>query len=291
MENTKVENLQEFELKIKNRNKRKIIYFFVRFFVALIILISFCTYLLTPISSIQNMKLTGAIFLNNDDIYQIINKKKKSSVYSVNKKEAEELLFNYPLIDNAIVNLNPFGIEVDIKEKAFAYQYKEEYYDIYNNCYNQEFINGNTLIQNYLSSHEISLNDLPITTLNLSDYNVSYLYNYLYIATLANKESKRIKYIEPDENKKSFKYYLKGNSNSNYLRVKLSYSDEFTLFDYAECLIDKNGYIDQYIKKNYEESTLFNKVIDNGEDISYYAFKITLSKKDGSLILNFEGDV
>lgn len=291
MENTKVENLQEFELKIKNRNKKKIIFFFVRFLVAVIILVSFCSYLLTPISSIQNMRLTGAIFLNKDDIYQIINKKKKASVYSVNKDEAEELLFNYPLIDNATVSLNPFGIEVDIKEKAFAYQYNDKYYDIYNNLYELETINNNTLIQSYLSSHEISLNELPLTTSSLDDYNVSYLYNYLHISTLVNKEAKRIKYLEPDESKKSFKYYLKGNSNSNYLRVKLSYSDDFTLSDYAKCLIDENGYIDEYINKNYKESTLFNKVIDNGESISYYAFRITLSKKDGSLILSFEGDV
>ena len=58
------------------------------------------------------MELTGNIYLNNNDIYSLINvnNPNKTSLFTLNKNKCEETFNNYPFIKESKVTLTPFSL-------------------------------------------------------------------------------------------------------------------------------------------------------------------------------------
>ncbi len=269
-ENTELDLNNEFTQKIKDKNRKITVSFFIRLCVAFLLISIFAIYILTPLSSIKNMEIDGNIYLNKSDIYEILNKRENTSLYSIDVKEVDELLINHPLIAEAKVDINPFKMKVNIKEKAFAYQNEGKYYNIYNELIDDELIN-NKLISSYITKHGIELSTLP-TLINYNEnISTSYIYKYLYISTLVNKTSPFITYLEAENSQKCFTYYLKENSKSYYLRVKL----------YCNQDLNPNSYIDFLSKENMENFySLIERDYDllnmrlGDQNIDFYALKL-----------------
>ena len=81
----------DFEKLVKNKNKRTLIYSFIRLGIVFLVCLIIGIYLLSPLSSVSLMELTGNIYLNNDDIYSLINvnNPNKTSLFTLNKNKCD----------------------------------------------------------------------------------------------------------------------------------------------------------------------------------------------------------
>lgn len=268
----------DFEKLVKNKNKRTLIYSFIRLGIVFLVCLIIGIYLLSPLSSVSLMELTGNIYLNNNDIYSLINvnNPNKTSLFTLNKNKCEETFNNYPFIKESKVTLTPFSFKVDIIENAPTAKYEDTYYsscgDILDNKY---FINESLIDYVNRSKDNIS------TFINEPNNN-KYLPDFMYIVCNINKEKYSIEYLESSNNEKTFILYYKQDGNSPYFRVNLYYNDEISLSTYIKNLIfDENLF------------SKLNKLIENKESeqveyldkvINYYSFDFKFNKSNDEQI-------
>lgn len=292
METIQTDAKKEFETKVRKKNKKQSTYFFIRLGIAFFLLLSFSIYLLSPVSSISNMTLVGNVYFTNEDIYKIINKNKKSSLFSINEHNVNEMLIAHPLIKKARTEVGLLGVNISIIENAISYQYEQRYYMVYGENYSQAEIDDNLIIDDYISSHMIDITNLPLIINNPAQIDRDYLSTYANITSLTTRINHTIKFIEPSADKKSFIFYIKVDGNINYLRVKLFYDKQFETMDYARCLSDDNEAITCFYREiEKHHSYEVHEALIAGNNISYYSTKMSLSKVDNKIVPTFIGDL
>lgn len=265
----------EFEERVKEKNKRTNIYFFIRLVIVFLTFLLVGIYLLSPLSSTKNMTLSGNIYLTENDIYQAmnINDSEKTSLYSLSKEKTEELLNNHPLIKKSSVELTPFSFNVEIVEKAPSAQYNEKVYSSTGEIIDREIMENESFSSYFTSSKEklATFINEPIVHDNFS--------TYLLMVCKINKEKYCIKYLEADENKKSFILYYKQDGNLPYFRVNLIYDDKINLDLYVNNLILTEELIAAFNKKINNDELSLNSIDCDGATIEYYPFDIKLTEK------------
>ncbi len=271
----------DFEKLVKNKNRHTLIYSFIRLGIVFLVCLIIGIYLLSPLSSASLMKLTGNIYLNNEDIYSIlnINNSNKTSLFTLDKNKCEETLNNYPFIKESKVTLTPFSFNVDIIENAPTAKYENTYYS---SC--GEIIDNKYFINESLIDYTNKTKDKISTFINEPNNN-KYLPDFMYIVCNINKEKYSIEYLESSKNEKTFILYYKQDGNSPYFRVNLYYNDEISLSTYIKNLIFNDSLSSQLkglIKdKESEQVEFLDKIIN------YYSFDFKFNKSnDGQLKLS-----
>ena len=264
----------DFLEKVKSKNKRILINTFIRFFIVSLIVIFLSIYLFTPLSSVDNMVLHGNIFFSKDDICEILNynNPKKKSLYSVNKNKTEELLKNYPFIDEAKVNVNPFQIEINLEENAPSCKYNDDIYSSKGNIISNELLN-NSLAETYLNKALNKLAYFISTPIECDNFA-----SYMKIISKVNSEEKHIDYVENKKNNLII-YYI--NSNLNYFRVDLKYNSDYSIDYYVNFLLRKDFKDNCILISNTQE---VKKQTLNGHDIFY---KDVIINEEGHIIGRF----
>ena len=100
---------------IIRKNKAKTVFIAKLSCIALV----FCMvalYFFAPVSQVSNFKLEGNIYFTSSDILEIAHLNKKTSLYSIDTKEVEELLTSHPLIEKSKVKCDFFGLKIKIEE-------------------------------------------------------------------------------------------------------------------------------------------------------------------------------
>lgn len=258
----------DFENKVKQKNKKIFFNFMVRLIIVFITFSLCLIYLLTPLSSISNCVLNGNIYLQKEDIYELMNYEEPSkvSLYQIDEEKMENLLEHYPIIDDADIELTPFSMNVSFVESAPAAYYETDLY-----CSNGKVLDNesqnNLLIQDYLSKtskYAAEFISKPIDG--------QYFNDYLYILTHLNKEHKVIDYIDTSNVEETLFLYYKESSNSYYYRVKLTYQPNYSLETYIKALAFNESMVEGF-KKNIENN---NKQLIEEENISYYTFELVV---------------
>lgn len=276
MEESAIKDLNlEFEEKVKKKNKRTTIYFFARLGIVFLTFLLIAIYLLSPLSSAENMSLSGQIYLTENDIYQALNisNAEKTSLFSLSKEKVEQLLNSHPLIKKSSVELSPFSFNIDIEEIAPSAKYKDVIYSSTGDIVPEEIVKNDNF-SDYFSLSEKNMATFinePIVHDNFS--------TYLLMICKINKEKHCIEYLQAEENKKSFILYYKQDGNLPYFRVNLTYDDKINLDLYVNNLILSEKLIAAFNRKINESDLSLETIEHEGDVISYYSFDIKITDK------------
>lgn len=239
-----------FESQVKMKNKRIIAFVFLRIAIVLVFAVSFLVYLLTPISSLEHLNLVGNIYLNNNDIYQILNCSNPSntSLYSIDVEKSKELIGGYEIIDTVEVDINPFSMTVSLKENPPCLKYNGHYYYL-----NGEEISSDVLNDSNLSDYfERSLKNVASLIKNQDLKEVKYKNEYLLMLCNVNKDKCLVEYVEFNTETDGDLYlYYKSSDNDVYFRVRLMYSDGYKIDDYINYLTSEK--LLSYLNENAGE--------------------------------------
>lgn len=272
----------EFETAVKKKNRRITTFAFVRFGIVAAVFFLLGVYMMTPLSTIRNLELKGTVNLSSQDIYRILNRSEKSSLYSIDTKEAEELLNGFPLIEEAKVNVTPFRLDVELSEEAPAAYYKESTYSTFGRVYGRDVLDD-PLLQDYFFSYG---EDLASFLSDPSPYD-GHLKEPMKILAGINRE-RIVRFVEMDA-EKSFCFYYQLDSNSRYLRVKLNYDPEFASEEYVKNLSMNPAQIRDLIDLAGEEKTLET----DEETLRYFALRARLirDERDRKVKIRLERDL
>lgn len=260
----------DFEKKVSKKNRKKLVNFFIRLFISVLLLSSISIYLFTSISSVNNCSLSGNIYFEVDDIYSILkfDNPKKISLYSVNEEKMEELLNAYPVINDADIKLTPFSMNVSFSESAPSAIYENSYYCCDGKVFSKEDV-SNSVCKEYFENNSkycAEFISLP-TSKNMN--------NYLEIVARVNKKNNMIRYI--DISSESLFLYYKS-SQDYYYRVKLNYKSSYSIDTYVNALIFNDDMESGFESKKEDLKT------ENG--ISYYSYRIDVTTDRYSISLN-----
>ena len=262
----------DFENKVKQKNKKTLLYFFMRLGIVLVTVVGCLVYLLTPLSSISNCSIKGNIYLEKEDIYSLMNcdNPSSTSIYSIDEAKIEELLNAYPVISDADVSLTPFSFDVSFVESAPSAKYLDTLYCSDGKKFTSEEL-ANPLIQDYLDKTNI----FSAEFINKPNEGI-YFKDFLYIVTNVNKGNKVIDYVDTSSEKESLFLYYKESGNSYYYRVKLIYNPQYSIDTYLKVLSFNQSMVDG-LKKNIEKNS---KELVEEENISYYSFRIEIEDEN-----------
>ena len=258
----------DFENKVKQKNKKILFNFFVRLFVAVLTVILTVVYLFTPLSSISNCVLNGAIYLQKEDIFELMNYEEPSkvSLYQINEEKMEDLLSSYPIINDVDIKLTPFNMEVNFVESAPSAYYQDDLY-----CSDGKVLSSEEQQDLLIASYLEKTSKYAATFLN-EPIKGQYFKNYLYIVTCLNKDKKVIQYIDTTNVEESLFLYYKESGNSYHYRVKLTYQPKNDIETYIKALAMNDSMIDGF-KKNIETN---NKQVFVENGIQYYDFQLVV---------------
>lgn len=266
---------QTFERKVKDKNRRIFIFSFIRLGIVFLTFLLIGIYLLSPISSVAQLTITGQIYLQKEDIYEIMNIKNpsKTSLFSLDSIKIQDLLDSHPFIKESKVALNPLGLDIEIVEFAPCAKYGEIYYastgeEIDNSIMNNESFDF------YLSRMKNNI----VYFVNEPSIN-KYFSDYMNIVCKINKKKKCIEFLESSLNEKSFILYYKQDGNSNYFRVNLSYDDQISIDTYINNLV-----LDEELSRGFEKIINANPKLETktvlGKEIHYYSIDARLNQTE-----------
>ena len=280
MEETK----SEYQILLENKAKGETTSFIIRIIVVILCFLMLALYLLTPISSLSIMNLTGGIYLNKEDVLSLIHHEETDSIYSLDEGKSEELLNAHPLIENAEIKLTPFSFEVYFDECAPSATYDGEVYHTLGEKFTKEEYD-NEIINAYLNEHQLFLAEYENSPENISKKTNS---NLLLITALTNKKDKIVHYIDVINDERTFVFYYYTSENLPYIRCEWYYQ-AMSPVDFSSCVTKKC--IDELVVSLYKDTNIaVNKRVINEKEIAYYDVTVRIIEEKGNLVL-FQYDV
>ncbi len=272
----------EFESAVKKKNRRITAFNFVRLVVVVVLFLLLGIYMMTPLSTIRNLDLKGTVNLRAQDIYRILNRSERSSLYSIDTEEAEELLNGFPLIEDAKVRVSPFRLGVELSEEAPAASYKDMTYSTFGRVYEEDVL-ADPLVQDYFSAYG---EELSVFLSDPAPYE-GHLREPMAILAGINRD-RVVRYTEMDT-EKSFYFYYRLNSNSSYLRVKLNYDSGFATEEYIKNLSMTSEQAQNFVDLAGEERTLETEEVS----LRYFAVRARLIRdaRDHKVKIRLERDL
>jgi len=205
------DRIPKLKQKRKKKANRRLIFYLSIFFLLICIIV----YLQSPLSNIKIIKVTGNIYLSDDEVIQESNLSKDTNIWTIKEKKIEQKLSEHILIKNVKVNKKlPRSIEIIITEHKRVAYLKEEnkFYPVLGNgtilpAVKQSVGDAPMLIgfheDEYLMNMTNELNNLSESILNLisevhwkpieEDQNRIYLYmndGYIVDGTIKNFSEK-----------------------------------------------------------------------------------------------------
>ena len=280
MEETKT----EYQILLEKKNKSEMISFIIRIVIVILSFLLVALYLLTPISSMAIMNLNGNIYLNNQDVLSLIHHEENDSIYSLDDKEALELLNAHPLIENAKIDITPFTLNVSFDECAPSAKYDEDVYHTLGYKFtNEEY--ENEIIKSYFEKHQLFL----ATYISSPEgKNVEVNSKLLLVTALTNKLNKIIHYVDIINEDKTLVFYYYASENLPYVRVKIDIN-EFSKVSVNKLssLVNKEC-IDKLVMTLYKDSSIEIKKMTIGEkEISYYDTNMEYIAKVDSMLFGY----
>ena len=164
---------------IIRKNKAKTVFIAKLSCIALV----FCMvalYFFAPVSQVSNFKLEGNIYFTPSDILEIAHLNKKTSLYSINTKEVEELLTSHPLIEKSKVKCDFFGLKIKIEEIAPLCNYDGKIYLSNGEVVTEEMKNnelyGSFLVSNLDKTYRADFNPTEIRNKQLEHFNAIWIH-------------------------------------------------------------------------------------------------------------------
>lgn len=274
---------QSFDEQLRNRNHRSNVFVFVRIGIVCAIFLLLAVYLLTPVSTLAVLELSGNIYLREEDICRILNKSAKTSLYRIDASECEELLNNHPLIRNATLDIGPFHLHIDLEEAAPGAFYKERVYNAFGICYEAEDFSS-PLLAEYL---ETSVASAAEFFRDPQEKSAGYLSRFLSLVARVNASEFIIPFVDICDDDETFDFYFKVDSNFPYLRVKLSYESQFATAEYMHCL--SKDVILETLRQMVAQGDAKRSVAScGGTDIEYCEASLSLIRGKSGVSAKFE---
>ena len=238
-----------YQILVKKKNRRELVNFFVRFAFVIAMFLCLLLYLLSPTSKAGKLIIDGGIALNKE-------------IFSLNSKDIETKLKSHSELTNIDVTLNPLTFKISFLEKAVSFVNDSSCY-----LYDGEVVEGSTndyYQQQSLLAPEF-LGEVPT---DLTSYEKS-----LIISANLNALEKNSEYISLSQYDGEFYFYYSF-ADDNFIRVRFSFDDEFSLSYYLGQL-RKNNVLNVYNEIDKSKMVLSQSSFGN-QQIKYYSLYFRL---------------
>jgi cell division protein FtsQ len=282
----KTETFQD-KLFTYRQKQRKSLFIKVSIICGLLVMIAL--YVLLPFSRVSSYSLVGNKNINSDQILEIVNLKRSTSLFVLNTNEIEEKLNNHPLISNAKVNATFGGLTISIDESApylknsqnKVYMTKEvtPLVPSEQDWYNDEIV-GDTLKET-LEVIPTLLND------DISNSEISYFGDVYY--EISKEYRSKIKYYDVSIDDKNIPYmncFVEVPDFDELLNVQLPFLNKkntgaLKAIAYA---LDEESYT-RWKRDIFTSSVgfdLLKSTKKTTENFSYYSIKVIIEETNGT---------
>lgn len=273
--NTFEEQLLEMKKKYNRRLISKIS------FIGIVFALLFA-YLFTPLSQVNNYRLQGNLNLNEEEVLDICHIDRDTSLFLIDENECLNLLNNHPLIKEAKINNNIFGLNIEIEEITPILR---------TNGGNYYFNDGTFKESNFILSSSIPdrfvdlCMGLPVS---LNEFKLSeediLLFSDIYFS-LSEEFRTKIKYYNIyDEKNISFFYF-----DDYTYEVKITLPNNIKNIDDISYAIDKEAhqrYINEFLSKN-DSGLVIKKYQNNLTSFEYYSILVKIEYEFGTNTANY----
>lgn len=251
-----------YQILVKKKNRRELVNFFVRFAFVIAMFLCLLLYLLSPTSKAGKLIIDGGIALNKERILNYLDIDENTSVFSLNSKDIETKLKSHSELTNIDVTLNPLTFKISFLEKAVSFVNDSSCY-----LYDGEVVEGST--NDYYQHQSLLapefLGEVPT---DLTSYEKS-----LIISANLNALEKNSEYISLSQYDGEFYFYYSF-ADDNFIRVRFSFDDEFSLSYYLGQL-RKNNVLNVYNEIDKSKMELSQSSFGN-QQIKYYSLYFRL---------------
>ena len=246
-------------------------------------------YFFAPVSQVSNFKLEGNIYFTSSDILEIAHLNKKTSLYSINTKEVEELLTSHPLIEKSKVKCDFFGLKIKIEEIAPLCNYDGKIYLSNGEVVTEEMKNnelyGSFLVSNLDKTYRADFNPTEIRNKQLEHFNSIWIH-------ASEKAKQKIAFFDIEDEYWDCVYLYSGNENY-YYRIKFFDDFDSDITTFTELFSEQH--IDDIFKAfdsfmNKEECKLFSKVSVDSDllDKDFYSIIVRYNQNDYTYSLDMD---
>lgn len=247
-------------------------------------------YFFAPVSQVSNYKLEGNIYFSSSDILEIAHLSKKTSLYAVDTSTVKELLNNHPLIENADVKCDFFGLKISIDEIAPISFYDGKYYLTNGEMVSQEMLDnelyGEFISNNLASTYKADFNPCEIPSSQLNHFNQIWIH-------ASDNTKQKIAFFSILNEWWDCVYFYSGNEEY-YYRVRFfddfdsditTFTSLFTdshlnvIFQVFESSIRKGN----FVRYEYDEDSTLN---DKDLYKPFYSIIVRYNKKDKTYSLD-----
>lgn len=271
-----------FEERIKKEQKKQKNRFITKISIIGTLFILLLAYIFTPLSQVSNYHLKGNIYLSSDQVLEICNLKRSSSLFTLNEKKVEDLLNEHPLIDDAKVSTSIFGLDIEIEEKAMIFKYNNNYYLNDNSILDSDYFDSPMLKDFLLECSEkipVSLNsdETKFTSKIVSDFSKI----FFGISEEYREKIEYVKFISVNELSLFYK-----DSNNKYLELNLNLPNSIYDYDDISCVLDEskfsihNSYIEEYYNQFRINTHEINQNLQT--EFEYYTLKVIIEYEFGT---------
>ena len=236
-----------YQILVKKKNRRELVNFFVRFAFVIAMFLCLLLYLLSPTSKAGKLIIDGGIALNKAKILNYLDIDENTSVFSLNSKDIETKLKSHSELTNIDVTLNPLTFKISFLEKAVSFVNDSSCY-----LYDGEVVEGSTndyYQQQSLLAPEF-LGEVPT---DLTSYEKSLEFYFYY--SFADDNFIRVRFSFDDEF--SLSYYLGQLRKNNVLNV-------YNEIDKSKMVLSQSSFGNQQIKYY----SLYFRLVNNNQEIT-----------------------
>lgn len=273
--NTFEEQLLEMKKKYNRRLISKIS------FIGIVFALLFA-YLFTPLSQVNNYRLQGNLNLNEEEVLDICHIDRDTSLFLIDENECLNLLNNHPLIKEAKINNNIFGLNIEIEEITPILRTNGGNYYFNDGTFKESnFILSSSIPERFVDlcmGLPVSLNEFKLSEEDIL------LFSDIYFS-LSEEFRTKIKYYNIyDEKNISFFYF-----DDYTYEVKITLPNNIKNIDDISYAIDKEAhqrYINEFLSKN-DSGLVIKKYQNNLTSFEYYSILVKIEYEFGTNTANY----